>query len=83
MRRRRGHSRCAWADVDAVDVALLVNTVDDLPLEAAQTAWSYRYSIDGDDMQTPKATMPATGLPGGRMLRREFRLIVALRSMSA
>ena len=74
---------CSWADVEAVDVALLVNTVDDLPLEGALGAWSYRYSIDGDDMQTPKAAMPATGLPSGRMLRREFRMIVALRSMTA
>lgn len=77
-----GTRRCSWADVDAVDIALLVNTVDDLPLEASSAAWDYRYSIDGDDMRTPKATMPVTGLQAGRMLRREFRTTVALRSLS-
>jgi len=72
---------CSWADVDAVDVALLLNSIDDLPQEGGSKAWNYRYSIDGENEQEPGATMPVTGLPAGRMLRREFRTVVALRSM--
>ncbi len=73
---------CSWADVDAIDVAILVDTVDDMPIENSAGAWDYRYSIDGDAIQTPKAAMPTTGLTAGRMLRREFRTVVALRSMA-
>lgn len=74
---------CAWKDVDAVEIALLVNTVDDLPAESAVDAWDYRYSIDGAGALRPAAAMPATGLPPGRMLRREFRTVVALRGLAA
>jgi type IV pilus assembly protein PilW len=74
---------CAWKDVSAVEISLLVNTVDDLPAEAAADAWDYRYSVDGDTMQRPGAAMPVTGLPPGRMLRREFRTVVALRGLAA
>jgi type IV pilus assembly protein PilW len=77
-----GSSRpCAWQDVNAVEITLLVNTVDDLPTEASASAWDYRYSIDGDRMQSPTGAMPVTGLPSGRMLRREFRTVVALRGL--
>jgi type IV pilus assembly protein PilW len=74
---------CGFADVAAVEVALLVNTVDDLPADASANAWQYRYSIDGDDLRAPPATMPSTGLPSGRMLRREFRTVIALRNLAA
>lgn len=73
---------CAWKDVTAVEVSMLVNTVDDLPAEAAADAWDYRYSIDGERVQRPGAAMPVTGLPPGRMLRREFRTVVALRELA-
>jgi len=74
---------CSWKDVDAVEISLLVNTVEDLPAEAAADAWDYRYSIDGDKVLRPAAAMPVTGLPSGRMLRREFRTVVALRGLAA
>lgn len=74
---------CSWADVEAVDVSMLVNTVADLPANAAADAWNYRYVPDGDDWQSPRVEMPATGLPVGRMLRREFHSIVALRSLGS
>lgn len=74
---------CSWKDVDAVEISLLVNTVDDLPAESAADAWDYRYSVDGDKVLRPAAAMPVTGLPSGRMLRREFRTVVALRGLAA
>jgi len=74
---------CSWKNVDAVEISLLANTVDDLPAEAAADAWDYRYSIDGDKMQKPVAAMPVTGLASGRMLRREFRTVVALRGLAS
>ena len=73
---------CTWSDVNAVEVTMLLNTVDDLPVDAATDAWNYRYSMDDDRVHAPAATMPVTGLPAGRMLRREFRSVVALRSLS-
>ena len=74
---------CSWKDVDAVEISLLLNTIDDLPAEPSVDAWDYRYSVDGDRVQRPAAAMPVTGLPAGRMLRREFRTVVALRGLSA
>jgi type IV pilus assembly protein PilW len=74
---------CEWKDVDAVEISMLVNTVDDLPVETSVDAWDYRYSVDGDRMQKPAAVMPVTGLPAGRMLRRAFRTVVALRELAA
>jgi type IV pilus assembly protein PilW len=81
-RRMGAVEPCAWKDVNAVEVSMLVNTVDDLPAEAAADAWDYRYSIDGERVQRPGAAMPVTGLPPGRMLRREFRTVVALRELA-
>jgi len=75
--------RCSWSDVDAVDVAMLLNTVEDVPSEGDASAWSYRYSPDSDAMQVPPTKMSATGLASGRMLRREFRTVVALRNLSS
>lgn len=74
---------CSWSDLDAVDISMLVNTVVDLPANAAEHAWDYRYTVDGDRSQSPQTTMPVTGLPAGRMLRREFHSVVALRSLGA
>ena len=74
--------RCSWSDIDSVDIALLVNTIDDLPSESSASAWAYRYSVDDDDLHEPAAIMPVTGLASGRMLRREFRTVVALRNLA-
>ncbi len=76
-----GMRLCSWSDIEAVDVSMLVNTVEDLPADAAAHAWDYRYSVDGDKAQAPMAAMPTTGLPAGRMLRREFHSVVALRDL--
>lgn len=74
---------CAWKDVVAVEISMLVNTVDDVPAESSADAWDYRYSVDGDRTQRPGTVMAATGLSSGRMLRREFRTIVALREFAS
>ncbi len=76
-----GVHTCTWSDINAVDVAMLVNTIEDLPPEASSHAWDYRYSVDGDAPRAPAAVMPVTGLPAGRMQRREFHSVVALRDM--
>lgn len=72
---------CTWSDVDAVDVTMLVNTIEDLPTDTTSHAWDYRYSVDGDALQAPLGAMPVTGLQAGRMQRREFHSVVALRGM--
>jgi type IV pilus assembly protein PilW len=76
-------TRCSWSDVSAVELSLLVNTTDDLPASASADTSNYRYSIDDDLVHTPAAIMPVTGLASGRMMRREFRTVVALRNLSA
>ncbi len=74
--------QCSWKDIDAVEISLLLNSVDDLPAEDSANAWDYRYSVDSDQPQRPAAAMPVTGLPPGRMLRYEFRTVVALRGLA-
>lgn len=76
-----GAKPCSWGDVRAVDVSLLLNTISDLPADSTANAWDYRYTFDDEDLQSPAAIMPVTGLPSGRMLRREFRAVVALRNL--
>ncbi len=71
---------CSWSDVSAIDISLLLNTVNDLPASPDKSVWNYRYTLDQDDVQQPGSTMPVTNLPAGRMLRREFRTVVALRN---
>ena len=74
--------QCAWKDVDAVEISLLLNSVNDLPAENSVDAWDYRYSMDGDRPQRPGAAMQVTGLSPGRMLRYEFRTVVSLRDLA-
>jgi len=74
---------CSWADINAVSISMLVNTVVDVPVGTSDRALDYRYSIDGENLQSPKAVMPITGLPGHRLIRREFRSVIALRSLNA
>lgn len=74
---------CWWSDVNAVEVSMLVNTVDDLPADANSSAWSYRYSLDDDSAHLPAVAMPVTGLPTGHMLRREFKSVIALRNFAS
>ncbi|HVJ62187.1 MAG TPA: PilW family protein [Tahibacter sp.] len=72
---------CLWRAIRGIEVHLLLNTIDDqFDLAAADTA--YRYSIDtGTTPAAPTGTtMPVTGLPTGRMLRREFLTFAAVRN---
>lgn len=71
---------CSWGDVRAVDISLLLNSVIDMPVSPDKSIWNYRYSLDQEEVQVPGSNMPVTNLPAGRMLRREFRTVVALRS---
>jgi type IV pilus assembly protein PilW len=74
---------CGWGDMTAVDISLLVNTVDELPIDSPAVTNTFHYSPDGNAMQSPGAEMPMTGLPTRRLLRREFHTVVALRNLSA
>lgn len=86
----RSNSLQAWRAVRAVDVHLLVNTIDDVA--SAQEPFAYSFLADG----TPNidnviqlacdsacdggiSTLPS-GLPAGRMARREFSTTVAIRN---
>lgn len=72
---------CLWRAVRGVEVHALLNTIDNqFDLAAADTA--YRYSIDtGTTPAAPTGTtMPATGLPNGVMMRREFTTYVSIRN---
>ena len=69
---------CSWSNVDAIDVSMLLNTIEDLPADPAAHAWDYRYAVDGVGTRSPPPVMPVTGLPAGRMLRREFHAVIAL-----
>ncbi|MEP6512142.1 MAG: PilW family protein [Dokdonella sp.] len=73
---------CDWSDINAVDISMLVNSVDELPPDPSAHAWAYHYAIDGEKPQSPARVMPVTDLPAGRMQRREFHSVVALRDMT-
>ena len=74
--RERG---CLWRSVRGIESHLLISTVNDLPLTSADAA--YRYSIDGNGTPTaPGASSAATGLPSGKMMRREFISFTSIRN---
>ncbi|HJU38716.1 MAG TPA: PilW family protein, partial [Tahibacter sp.] len=68
---------CGWRSVKSIEVHLLLNTVNDVGVADVDT--SYRYAIDGPDIRTPPAQLPS-GLPAGRMMRREFVALVTVRN---
>ncbi|MDC8015652.1 PilW family protein [Tahibacter soli] len=68
---------CGWRSVKSIEVHLLLNTVGDVGVAEVDT--SYRYGIDGPEIRTPPATLPS-GLPAGRMMRREFVAQVTARN---
>lgn len=87
-------SNCGWRSVRAVEVFLLANTVDDagvleepfqyafLATGAANAANVVQVACDPAYGTCPGGsitTLPS-GLPPGRMLRREFRTVVTLRN---
>lgn len=74
---------CSWGDVAAIDIRMLVNSVDAAPGGGASNAFDYRYSADGDSMQRPASTMPVTGLKAKQLLRREFHTVVRLQGRAS
>lgn len=70
-------SGCGWRSIKSIEVHVLLSTVDDVGVAAVDT--SYRYGIDGPNIQPPPATLPS-GLPAGRMMRREFVALVSARN---
>lgn len=70
---------CLWRAVKSIEVYLLVNSINDVASNSVDT--TYRYTFDNADAaQKAPAAMPVTGLPSGRMMRREFRTLVSLRN---
>jgi len=56
-----------------------MNTVDDLQVGDDEP---YQYHIDGSGIFNAAASMPQTGMPGGRMIRRQFTAVIGLRNYS-
>ncbi|GMV29410.1 MAG: hypothetical protein AMXMBFR59_15350 [Rhodanobacteraceae bacterium] len=73
---------CLWRALRSIEVHALFNTVDDMGAMAQQDM-AYWYGIDNTTGPViPTATMPVTGLPVGRMMRREFMTLVSIRNGS-
>ncbi|MCX7544583.1 PilW family protein [Marinicella gelatinilytica] len=67
---------CLWRSIYAMEVHMLLNTVNDSSMKQDET---YIYSPDSDARQTPASTLPS-GLSRDRMYRREFTAIIPIRS---
>ncbi len=68
---------CLWGGVKAIEVSMLVNTVGDVDVDADST---YRYHIDGTGEVTPSDPVAVSGMPRGRMLRRQFTAVIGMRN---
>lgn len=67
---------CAWAAVKAVEVHLLLNTVNDIPQDASEQRSQY---MDTSTTYSSSTLLPS-GLRAGRMIRREFTALVSVRN---
>ncbi len=67
---------CLWRSVFAIEVHLLLNTVEDASMADNEV---YVYSPDGLSPQNPQGGL-VSGLDGERMYRREFKAVVPIRS---
>jgi len=67
---------CLWRSIYAIEVHLLLNTVNDSSLEEDDR---FIYTPDSLNLQSPESGL-ASGLDGGRMYRREFSAVVPVRS---
>ena len=67
---------CLWRSIYALEVHLLLNTVNNSATTETET---FIYTADSLNRVTPPATLPS-GLPRERMYRREFTAIVPVRS---
>lgn len=73
---------CLWRSLRSIEAHALFNTVDDVGAMSQQDM-AYWYSIDGGSGPVlPGATMPVTGRPTGRMMRREFISLASIRNGS-
>ncbi len=72
---------CLWRNVASIEVSLLLNTIDNLPLTGSEV---YRYSgASTTPTSVPlvdPAVVPPSSLPAGSMLRREFRETIQLKN---
>lgn len=70
---------CLWRAVRSIEASLLLNSIrdDGVPEQP------FRYSPDGGDVAAygPAELLPS-GLPAGRMMRREFRLLATVHNLS-
>jgi len=71
---------CLWRQVESIDVGLLLNTVTDV---ATRQTEPFNFSAAAVPLvaATPAAVLPS-GLPRGRMYRKEFRTRVNVRSFT-
>ncbi|AVP96164.1 hypothetical protein C7S18_02675 [Ahniella affigens] len=67
---------CGWRSVVAIDVSLLMNSVDN---NAPSETERYSFTFDNQIEVAPPGTLPS-GLPRGRLFRREFRTTVTVRN---
>ena len=67
---------CLWRSIYAIEVNLLLNTVNNSSTVDDDT---FVYTPDSTDRQNPTAGLPS-GLPPERMYRREFNAVVPVRS---
>lgn len=69
---------CLWRSVKSIEVAMLLNSVDEnAPSETERYSFTFANQVE----VTPPATLPS-GLPRGRVFRREFRSTVNLRNLT-
>lgn len=76
---------CGWRSVRSIEAYMLLNTVNDVTVsndEEFRYSWLNTGAANTAGAFENPATLGTTanGLPVGRMIRREFRVLVALRS---
>ncbi len=71
---------CLWRQVESIDVSLLLNTVTDVASNPAQP-FSFSAAVPPIVEAVPPNTLPS-GLPRGKMYRKEFRTRVNVRSFT-
>lgn len=68
---------CLWRSVRNIEVRMLLNTVDDVAATATEP-----YTFGDDEINAVPSNLLPSGLPRGRMFRREFRTSVNVRNFS-
>ncbi|MDR3388344.1 MAG: PilW family protein [Rudaea sp.] len=83
-----GNNICLWRAVKNVETHILVNGINDLfTLTAPELVYQFNgtgaLTVNGvsyNSAPAPTATMPATGLKAGSMIRREFVSLTSIRN---